>query len=346
MANLTALPAWLKKNKPAEPIVISTRIRLARNLTEARFPIAADEDEKIKVIKQIESVLIQKSKSQTLELIRLKNEKPFYRGMLAERGLISMETYREPDQIAVAVGPGQMLSLLINEEDHLRVQVIQAGLALEAALQQAQAYDEQLQQKLNLAKHPEFGFLTACPTNVGTGLRASVMLHLPALVLTRGIAQVMQAILHMGLAVRGLYGEGTELRSAYFQVSNQITLGRTEEEIIQHLQGVVRQIIERENEARQKLRKEEKLLLEDKVFRAKGVLGHCRMLGFEEALELLSTLRLGMEMNLYSDIPVAVLSELLLLIQPSHMQMAFKKELSNAEQLVKRAELVRKKLKI
>jgi len=339
-------PAWLRNSPANENIVISTRVRLARNLKAYRFPHAMDKSEREKLLQEVENFFQRKSFKPPLKFQRLRDLDNVQRGVLAERGLVNMESACEPDFTGLALGAGQSFSILINEEDHLRIQVIHEGLNLEKCLKAGQELDEQLGQGFELATHKEFGFLTACPTNVGTGLRASVMLHLPALTLTRGIVQVLQAVLHMGLAVRGFYGEGTELRSVFFQVSNQITLGRTEEEIIQHLMGVTRQIVDREKEARQKLLKEDVRILEDKVGRAMGILGRCRLLGFEEALDLLSAIRLGSETKLIAEIPKQVLNELLLLIQPSHLQMWAKRTLTGVDELARRAELVQKRLEL
>ncbi|MBN1595367.1 ATP--guanido phosphotransferase [candidate division FCPU426 bacterium] len=340
-----AFPAWLKKIQAKENIVISTRVRLARNVKTYRFPHAMEKKEREKFLGEVESFMRAHEGKPLVMFNRLRDLDNVYRGVLAERGLVHMESAREPDFTGLATGPGQTTSVIINEEDHFRLQVIHEGLNLEKSLKDAQLLDELVSRGFDLASHREFGFLTACPTNVGTGLRASVMLHLPALTLTRGIVQVLQAVLHMGLAVRGFYGEGTELRSVFFQVSNQMTLGRTEEEIIRHLLGVTRQIVERENEARQKLLKDDPKLLEDKIGRAVGIVSRCRLLGFEEALDLLSTLRLGSELGLLKNLPRAILNELLLQIQPAHLQLLTKKTLGGKEEYLRRAEWVQKRLK-
>ncbi|MCK5241557.1 protein arginine kinase [bacterium] len=340
-----AFPAWLKNTSPNENIVISSRVRLARNLKKYRFPQAMDKQEREILLSKIEQQILKISLKPALQFYRLRDMDIMQRGILAERGLMHLESAREPDYTGLALGPGQSVSILVNEEDHLRTQVIYEGLNLERCLKMSQQLDEQLSRGFELATHKEFGFLTACPTNVGTGMRASVMLHLPALTLTRGIVQVLQAVLHMSLAVRGFYGEGSELRSMFFQVSNQVTLGRTEEEIIQQLVGVIRQIMDREKDARQKLVKDESALLEDKVGRAKGILSHCRMLGFEEALDLLSILRLGAEVKIIPDIPKTVFNELMLQSQTSHLQLLAKKTLTGTDEFLRRAEWLRKSLK-
>ncbi|MCD4812518.1 ATP--guanido phosphotransferase [bacterium] len=342
-----AFPAWLRaKTTDDNKIVISTRIRLARNLAQHRFLVTSDKPERKVILGEFENFFSNTTLRPAMHFLRLRDLDSVMRGVFAERGLVHMDSAREPDFTGLATGPGQTLSLIVNEEDHIRIQSIQSGMNLEKGLQSARQLDEVINSTFEVATHKEFGYLSACPTNVGTGLRASVMLNLPALTLTRGIVQVLQAVLHMGLAVRGFYGEGTELKSVFFQVSNQVTLGRTEEEIVQHLAGVTRQIIDREEEARRKLLKEERHLLEDKVGRAIGILAHCHLLGLGEALDLLSAIRLGSELKLIKEVPLNSIHELLLLIQPSHLQMTAKQSLGTAEQLRQRAELVRKRLSV
>jgi len=339
-------PAWLpRKTGDGSQIVISSRVRLARNFADCRFVTEASPEEMNRILKRMEGFVEEQAQLQ-MNFQRLADLDDVHRGIFAERGLVHMESAREPQAVGLAIGPGQVVALLVNEEDHLRLQVVQEGMSLEPALKQAKELDELLDKQLPLAMHPEFGFLTACPTNVGTGLRASVMLHLPGLTLTRGIVQVLQAVLHIGLAVRGFYGEGTELKSMFFQVSNQLTLGRSEEEIIQHLEGVTRQIIEREEEARQKLLKDHRRLLEDKVGRAIGVLSGCQMIGLEEALELISIVRLGAETGALENVPQPVLNELLILIQTAHIQLLADEPLGPEEQMARRSETIRKYLKL
>lgn len=339
-------PAWLtRKTGDGSQVVISSRVRLARNFADCRFVTEASPEEMNRILKRMEG-FVEEQAQLRMNFQRLADLDDVHRGIFAERGLVHMESAREPQAVGLAIGPGQVVSLLVNEEDHLRLQVVQEGMSLEPALKQAKELDELLDKQLSLAMHPEFGFLTACPTNVGTGLRASVMLHLPGLTLTRGIVQVLQAVLHIGLAVRGFYGEGTELKSMFFQVSNQLTLGRSEEEIIQHLEGVTRQIIEREEEARQKLLKDHRRLLEDKVGRAIGVLSGCQMIGLEEALELISIVRLGAETGALENVPQPVLNELLILIQTAHIQLLADEPLGPEEQMARRSETIRKYLKL
>jgi protein arginine kinase len=342
-AFLPAFPSWLTGAAAMRSPVLSTRIRLARNLADGHFPLTADGPGLEGVLDRV-AHWVKRRTAFSLRFARLRDLDELQRGQLAERGLVHMDSASQPAHVGLALGAGPV-SLLVNEEDHLRLQVMVAGLNLTRGLALARRVDAQLGQDLPLAVHPQFGFLTACPTNVGTGLRASVMLHLPALTLTRGIIQVLQAVLHMGLAVRGIYGEGTELRSVFFQVSNQVTLGRTEDEIIAHLEGVTRQIMDREAEARRQLVKDRRAVLEDKVGRALGVLAGARLLGLEEALDLLSTLRLGVETGVVAGLELTTLNELLLRVQPAHLQALHKQGLTAEEQAIRRAELVKRRLR-
>jgi protein arginine kinase len=248
--------------------------------------------------------------------------------------------------VGLASSADESISLLANEEDHYRLQVIRGGLSLEPALQTAQELDRQLACRVQYALHPAWGYLTAYPTNVGTGLRVSVLLHLPAIGLTREIAEVLNAVAHVGLNVSGLHGNSASAPSAFFQISNQITLGRTEEEIVRHLEGVARQAAEREQKAREKVLRGKRVLLEDKLGRALGILAGCRVLDQEEALELLSTLSLGADLGLLAPDRTRQVRELILLVQPSHLQANTGKQLTPEEQGIRRADLVRSFLKL
>lgn len=340
-----SLPAWLADKKALDSPVISSRVRLARNFVDARFPLQADEAELRSNLARIEA-WAGKHPQFKLGFKRLSELDEMQRTLYAERGLVGIESVSGPREVGLAVVPGETLSLLVNEEDHLRVQVMLAGLNLQGALETARGLEANLSQALPFASHRQFGYLTACPTNVGTGLRASVLLHLPALALTRGVVSVLQAVIHMGLSVRGFYGDGAELRSVFFQIGNQVTLGRTEEEIIRHLEGVARQIVEREEEARDKLLKEQRLVLEDRVGRALGVLANCVLIGLEEALDLLSTVRLGVETGLVAGIESIQIRELLLRMQPAHVLSLKTRPLSAEAQAAQRAALIKRRLRL
>src|SRR5437867_12862988 len=208
---------------------------------------------------------------------------------------------------------------MVNEEDHLRLQALRSGFALEAAWDLVATLDAELGQRLAFAFHPEFGYLTSCPTNVGTGLRASVLIHLPGLVLTKEISKVLQGLAQVGLTFRGLYGEGSEVVGNFFQLSNQTTLGKSEEELLDHLGKIVRQVVAYEEQARQVLLRDAPTIIEDKVWRAYGLLRHARSISFEETMNLLSGVRLGAGLNLIPGLSVYTLNKLLIFTQPAHL---------------------------
>jgi len=235
---------------------------------------------------------------------------------------------------------------MVNEEDHLRIQALMPGLQLAAAWELADKVDDALEQYLPYAFSEQRGYLTACPTNVGTGLRASLMLHLPALVSTGQINRIIQAVGRFGLVVRGLYGEGTQALGNIFQFSNQVTLGHTESDIIQHLINVTRQVIDQEREARQMLLRRDKMALEDRVARAYGTLAHARVVSSQEALQLLSDVRLGIDLGILDGLKPEILQELLVAIRPAHLQMRTGRELSPAERDVLRAALIRERIAV
>jgi protein arginine kinase len=335
------LPAWAWGDG-AFP-VISSRVRLARNRSGMRFPPSADASELNQVLEEVEGF----SRSQSRwSFERLPDADLLARSLWIERGLISRETAVPPRSLGLAKSQDESASLLANEEDHYRLQIIHGGLNLTDALQTAQDLDRKLAHRVQYALHPSWGYLTAYPTNVGTGLRVSVLLHLPALGLTREIAEVLHAVVHVGLSVSGLHGHGIDAPSAFFQISNQITLGRTEEEIARHLEGVARQAAEREQKAREKVLREKRVMLEDKLGRALGILAGCRYLDLEDALELLSVLRLGSDLGLLASSRTRPARALTLLVQPAHLQAQAGKTLSLEEQSRQRAELVRSGLKL
>ena len=335
------LPAWAS-GTGVSPI-ISSRVRLARNRSGLRFPAAAGVAELNRVLADVQAF------SQTLNrwsFERLPEINQIRRGVYIERGLISRETAPHPRSAALAKSADESASLLANVEDHYRLQVIRGGLALDEALRAAQDLDRKLAHRVQYALHPAWGYLTAYPTNVGTGLRVSVLLHLPALGLTQKIAEVLHAVVHVGLAVSGLHGHGADSPSAFFQFSNQVTLGRTEEEITRHLEGVARQTAEREQNAREKVLREKRVLLEDKLGRALGILAGCRFLDLEDALEMISTLCLGADLGLLSATRARQVRELTLRVQPGHLQALAGKTLTPEELKLQRAERVRSWLKL
>jgi protein arginine kinase len=270
------------------------------------------------------------------------------RRILLERRLVSRDLLGDADNggpprgAAVLLTDHDPLSVMVNEEDHLRIQSLVSGLRLQEAWSMVDRLDEDLGQDLPYAYHHEFGFLTSCPTNVGTGLRASVLMHLPGLVLTKEIAKVLQGLGQVGLTFRGLYGEGSEVVGNFFQVSNQTTLGKTEEDLVDHLDKIIRQVIEYENKARQTLLRDARAVTEDKIWRAYGLLRYARTLSFEELMNLLSGVRLGASLKLLPGLRVYTLNKIMIFTQPAHLEQAASRDLPPTESDAHRATYVRR----
>lgn len=339
---------WMEGSGPYADIVITSRIRLARNIREVPFPHVLDAEGQKRVVMQVAQVLATEQVTSAvgkMDVVVLNELNPLERRILVEKHLISPQHAQANGYAAVALNRDESLSIMINEEDHLRIQCLLPALQLHETWRIADGIDDVLEQGLDYAFAEQAGYLTACPTNVGTGLRASVMMHLPGLVLTRQAGRVLSALPQVGLVVRGIYGEGTEAHGNLFQISNQITLGRTEDEVIKSLSSVVKQIIEQERSAREALFKETGEKLADKLSRAYGILSHARVISSEEALSLLSDLRLGIDLKIIKDIDARVFNELMVLIQPACLQRAAGKEMSSFERDVQRADLIRDRLK-
>jgi protein arginine kinase len=267
--------------------------------------------------------------------------------LLLERRLVSPDLLGDQGSkplpgSAVVMGGDRGMSVMVNEEDHLRIQTLHSGLDLHESWNQVDALDEEMGRELPYAYHHEFGFLTSCPTNVGTGLRASVLLHLPALVLTKEIGKVLQGLSQVGLTFRGLYGEGSEVVGNFFQLSNQTTLGKSEEDLVDHLDRMVRQVIQYELHARQVLMRDAASVTEDKIWRAYGLLRYARSLSFEELMNLLSGVRLGASLKLLPGLRVYPLNKIMIFTQPAHLEEAAGRDLSPAEGDAHRAAYVRR----
>jgi protein arginine kinase len=268
--------------------------------------------------------------------------------LLHERHLVSRELAgldaQHPVRSGAAVFLTRQSSIMINEEDHLRLHSLRSGFAVNVAYSEVEAIDREIGARVPYAYHPEFGYLTACPTNTGTGLRASVLIHLPGLVLTKEIGKVLTGLQQMGLTYRGLYGEGSEVVGNFFQMSNQTTLGRSEEELLDHLVRVVRHVVEREEESRRVLLRDAGYIIEDKLWRAYGTLRYARSLTFEEAMNFLSGVRLAVGLNLIAGLSVYTLNKLLIFSQSAHLAYAAGRPLTENEANLARAKFVRKAL--
>ena len=289
---------WLRGNGPEADIVISSRIRLARNLADFPFISRATPQDRAQIERIMRECMLGINTSGELLYVAVDELEGVDRQLLVERHLISREHAESQGTRAVAIDRTEKFSLMVNEEDHLRIQVMQSGLNLQSVWEQINRIDNLIEEKVTYAFHEQLGYLTACPTNVGTGMRVSVMLHLPALVITRQIEKVFRSLQKISLAVRGLYGEGSQAMGDFYQISNQITLGRTEEELIQQVGDIVPVIIDYERQARQFLIKESHENLHDRVSRAYGILRTAQTISSEETMHLLSSVRMGVNLGL------------------------------------------------
>jgi protein arginine kinase len=333
---------WLRPDGPSADIVFSTRVRLARNVVGRAFSSRLAPDERAELEGHLRNVVV--AADRHLAWFELQGMSDIDRWCLVERHLISRELAAAEGPRGVAVDRSQRVAVMVGEEDHLRLQVIESGLRPQEAWRQADDLDNRLEGQVGYAFSPALGYLTACPTNVGTGLRASVMLHLPGLVLTRQIEKVFRAVARMRLTVRGLYGEGTQATGDVYQISNQVTLGRSEADILKNLETIIPQVIEYEKQARQALVTDSPTPLDDKIFRAWGLLTSARAISSEETLVLLSAVRLGLHLGRLRDVDIATVNELFLLTRPGHIQKLGGRELPEAERDVARAAYIRQRL--
>lgn len=341
-----ALSEWMKGEGPESDIVISTRIRLARNLRDYPFPMLATNQQSKEVLEKVSAVLNDEELKtiSKFELVGLDRLNELQRRVLVEKHLISPNLANESRNGAVILSENESISIMINEEDHLRIQCLSPGFQIREVWDLANQIDDIFESQLEYAFDEKRGYLTSCPTNVGTGIRASVMMHLPALVLTQQINRILSAVTQVGLAVRGLYGEGSEATGNVFQISNQITLGQTEEEIIDNLHSVARQIIEHERAARQKLLQESKHRIIDRVNRSFGILSHAAIIDSKEAAQRLSDVRLGIDLGIIKNVSANVLNELMVMTQPGFLQQYAGGKLSADDRDIRRAEMIRERL--
>lgn len=338
---------WLDASGPESDVIISSRVRLARNLVGYPFPHLLGPENADKILYALQTAIHQKGMQETvgkLEICRMTELSPTERQILVEKHLISPDLLEQPEKRGVVLRNDEVISIMVNEEDHLRIQCLLPGLQLKECWDLANAVDDGLEQTLDFAFAEEQGYLTSCPTNVGTGLRASVMLHLPALVLTQQINAVLIALSKLGLTVRGLYGEGTQATGNLFQVSNQVTLGLTEEEIVDNLIMVAMQLVTQERTARRVLYKDQQHQIEDQVWRAYGLLKYARTMASSDAMALLSDLRLGVDLGIIPDIPAGLIMELIIMTRPAFLNKLKGTELNPYQRDIYRATLIRERL--
>lgn len=337
---------WIKAQNSNEGMILSSRIRLARNIKDIPFPHKLDDQKSKEVIKTVEAAFSPLNDSgEQYKSIYLWESDPVFNRAYLERHLISHNLLNNSNKAAFILNKDETVSLMINEEDHIRLQCITSGLNLDEAMNYASKLDNLLEGNLEYAFDEKLGYLTSCPTNLGTGLRASVMLHLPALSMSNEINGVLNALTQVGMLIRGMYGEGSKAKGNIYQVSNQITLGISEEDILNNLNAVVNQIVNQENLSRQKLMENYKYELEDRVYRALGILKSAILLNSTECLNLLSDVRMGVEMDIIKDIDISVLNELLVDSQSASLQNELKTKLTDKERDLKRGKLVREKLR-
>lgn len=329
-------------------IVLSSRIRLARNLVDIPFPNRADARQLAEIVNRMRSSLdnLNHNDSQEYTFFDIEKLNPIDRYILVEKHLLSPMHVKNANERAAIIREDGAVSIMINEEDHLRIQCITPGLNLEGAFALADNVDDILEQSQDYAFTSDFGYLTACPTNLGTGLRASIMAHLPGLVYTKQMNRLVPAATQLGLAVRGLYGEGSEAAGNIFQISNQLTLGYTEQEIVANLSSMAKQVIEQERNARKMLIDGSKDAVEDLVWRAYGLLRYARSITSQEALSALSQVRLGIDMGIITDLDAAVFNELLVITRPNYIQKFYCNEKLDAQLRDKvRATIIRDRIK-
>lgn len=341
-----ALSDWMQGTGPEADIVISSRIRIARNLRGHPFPLLATSEQSGEVMERLLTV----PESGRLngigdfETIRLSELSELERRVLVEKHLISPNLANESRSGAVILSRNESISIMVNEEDHLRIQCLSPGFQITEAWELASRIDDIFEEVADYAFDERSGYLTSCPTNVGTGIRASVMMHLPGLVLTQQINRILSAITQVGLAVRGIYGEGSEALGNLFQISNQITLGQSEREIIDNLHGVAKQIIDHERAARSRMLQESRIRLEDRVFRSYGILSHASIMDSKESAQRLSDVRLGIDLGLLHHVTPKAMNELMVLTQPGFLQQNSGEKLTAEQRDIRRAELIRQHL--
>ncbi len=343
-----AISPWMREDGPDNDIVLSSRIRLARNCAQENFPLIADHVTLAGIRDFFQQEYAHRSfqNYEDLEFVRIDELTPVEMRVLVEKHLISPQLTQHEETSAVLISKNEQVSVMINEEDHIRIQLYFPGLQLTKALAEAFEFDDWIEEKVNYAFDETKGYLTSCPTNVGTGMRASVMMHLPALAIMQQISRMVPAINQLGLVVRGIYGEGSEARGNIFQISNQITLGKSEEDIVEDLQSVVQHLIEHERKARAHLMEQSEVRLADRIYRSYGTLAYSRIIESKEAAACLSNVRLGIDLGVIENVSQNILNELMVLTQPGFLQHYAEKTLTANERDVLRASLIRERLQL
>lgn len=341
---ITKKSEWLKGTGPESNIVISTRVRVARNIKGHLYFNRADEKQREKTFKAIVTGMGKSKFLKNALFLKMKDVSDLDRLFLVERHLMSREHALEVAHKGLAVEENEMMSVMMNEEDHVRLQVVQSGFDIMNAWRIVDEVDTELGKYLKFDFSKKFGYLTSCPTNTGTGLRASVMLHLTALVMTGQIEKVFEAISKLGMTIRGFYGEGTESFGDFFQISNQVALGHSEMDILDNLERVIRKIIDREKKTREEMLKNRKVYVQDRIDRSKSTLESAKVITSNETVKLLSSIRLGSDLGLVKDISMGDVNEIMLHTQPAHLQKIAGERIGPHDRDVKRADFIREKL--
>ncbi|NLM35964.1 MAG: protein arginine kinase [Clostridiales bacterium] len=337
---------WQQYSENNEDLVISSRIRVARNLNNRKFSHKLRPDEERELVKEVEDSLFKASHiRQNYEAIHLWECSDLQATKYLEEHLISKELIKNKEGSAFILGENDTVSIMINEEDHIRLQCISAGLNLRESYALASRIDDLIEESVEYAFDEKIGYITACPTNLGTGLRCSAMIHLPALTMNNEMNGILKALTQVGMTIRGLYGEGSKALGNIYQISNQITLGLSEEDIISNLEAVVNEIIGQEIATRNRLYSTYRYELEDKIYRSLGILRSAALLNINECFELLSSVRMGVEMGIIKDVDKCLLNQLLVETQPASLQLSFNTRLNEKELNINRARLVRETLK-
>ena len=336
---------WLRGTGRMSDVVISSRVRLARNLAGMPFLGRCSEDQTTEIEHRLRDCILRADLTDETLYVNIAESSEIDRGLLVERHLISRQHASGVRNRGVAFSPSETMAIMVNEEDHLRLQILRSGLELDQAVAEAMEVDNRLEESLSFAFHRKYGYLTACPTNVGSGLRISVMLHLPALKMTGEIEKVFRAAHDMRLALRGLYGEGTEATGDFFQISNQTTLGKAEDQIVQEFcVNTLPHIIDYERRARDVLISKRAIAVDDRVDRSLAVLRAAKLISSEETMYLLSLVRMGIVLGRCSELDITTVNELFLMTQPAHLQKMLGRELEPLERAEARATYIRQRL--
>ncbi|MGE4282462.1 MAG: protein arginine kinase [Clostridia bacterium] len=340
------MAAWYIEKGPEGDVVISSRVRLARNFNSIPFPARMNREQGLEVIEKCKSAILGSEKPLLKEYkyVSISELDVVEKQVMVEKHLISPEMLQEAHSRGAMLSHDEKVSIMINEEDHLRIQCLFSGMQVDEAWKLSNQIDDIFEETIEYAYHENYGYLTCCPTNVGTGLRASAMVHLPALTITGYINSILNAVSKLGIAVRGIYGEGSEARGSILQISNQVTLGIPEQEVLENLKTIVNQITDQERAARNSLLKNSRLKLEDRLYRSYGIFSNARIMTSEEFMKLLSDVRLGVNLDIIKNITIETLNELMVATQPASIMQEYGRQLGPEERDVKRAELIREKI--